>query len=90
MRARARRRRWRLGSRAGVCLDAGDGHRYDPRVTQPRAAEQQPRATSDDMERERLIAAIEEGLADLDAGRSYSHEQVLAEMRERFPPSSPK
>ena len=56
---------------------------------QPRAAEQ-PRAASDDVERERLIAAIEEGLADLDAGRSYSHEEVLAEVRERFPPSSPE
>jgi predicted transcriptional regulator len=72
-----------------VCLDASNWHRYDPGVPQPRAAEQ-PRAASDDTERERLIAAIEEGLADLDAGRSYSHAQVLAEMRELFPPSSPK
>ena len=72
-----------------ACLDASDWHRYDPGVTQPRAAEQ-PRAVSDDSERERLIAAIEDGLADLDAGRSYSHAEVLAEMRERFPPSSPK
>ncbi|MFO7565346.1 MAG: hypothetical protein R6X02_22070 [Enhygromyxa sp.] len=58
-------------------------------MAQPRAAEQ-PRVVSDDSEREHLIAAIEEGLADLDAGRSYSHAEVLAEMRERFPPSSPK
>ncbi|MFV8750276.1 hypothetical protein ACNOYE_06970 [Nannocystaceae bacterium ST9] len=46
-----------------------------------------PRTSNDDAERERLIAAIEEGLADLDAGRSYSHAEVLAEMRERFAPS---
>jgi len=71
------------------CLDASDWHRYDPGVPQPRVVEQ-PRAASDDSERERLIAAIEDGLADLDAGRSYSHAEVLAEMRERFPSSPPK
>ncbi|HLT40979.1 MAG TPA: hypothetical protein VK034_32095 [Enhygromyxa sp.] len=58
-------------------------------MPQPRVVEQ-PRAASDDSERERLIAAIEDGLADLDAGRSYSHAEVLAEMRERFPSSPPK
>jgi predicted transcriptional regulator len=51
----------------------------------PRAA-QPPNSANTDAERERLIAAIEQGLADLDAGRSYSHEEVLAEMRELFPP----
>jgi predicted transcriptional regulator len=61
-------------------------HRYDPGMPKPRAAEQ-PRTATDDAERERLIAAIEEGLADLDAGRSYSLAEVLAEMRELFPPS---
>jgi predicted transcriptional regulator len=69
-----------------VELDAGHAPRYDPGMAKPRAAEQ-PRTASHDAERERLIAAIEEGLADLDAGRSYSHAEVLAEMRELFPPS---
>lgn len=31
------------------------------------------------------MAAVEDGLADLDAGRVYTHEQVQAEMRRRFP-----
>lgn len=62
--------------------DAGELFRYDP----PMSAAQ-PRTASDDAERERLIAAIEEGLADLDAGRSYSHAAVLAELRELFTPS---
>ena len=68
-----------------VDLDTSQAPRYDPGMPKPRAAEQ-PR-TASDAERERLIAAIEEGLADLDAGRSYSHAEVLAEMRELFPPS---
>jgi predicted transcriptional regulator len=52
----------------------------------PQSPAAKPRTASDDAERERLIAAIEEGLADLDAGRSHTHAEVLAEMRERFPP----
>lgn len=35
-------------------------------------------------ERVRFIHAVEQGLADLDAGRVHSHEDVVAEMRERF------
>lgn len=54
------------------------------------ALEEDPQQLVRATDQERLIAAIEEGLADLDAGRSYSHAEVLAEMRERFPPSSPK
>jgi hypothetical protein len=73
-----------LGLGFCLALDAGKWHRYDPRVPPSRAAKPPP--SSDDAERERLIAAIEEGLADLDAGRSYSHAEVLAEMRELFPP----
>jgi predicted transcriptional regulator len=69
-------------------MDACGKDRYDPIMPRPRTAEQ-PRTVSTDAERERLIAAIEEGLADLDAGRSYSHAEVLAEMRELFS-QSPK
>jgi predicted transcriptional regulator len=32
------------------------------------------------------MAAVDEGLADLKAGRVYTHEQVQTEMRKRFPP----
>ena len=44
--------------------------------------------TPSDVERDRqeLIAAIEDGLADLDAGRTFTHAEVMAEMRKRFPP----
>lgn len=75
-----------LGTRTGdtFALDIDGPHRYDPRMSEARAVEQpQP---SSDAERERLIAAIEAGLADLDAGRSHTHAEVLAEMRELFPP----
>jgi predicted transcriptional regulator len=43
-------------------------------------------AERDDAERERFIAAVEAGLADVAAGRVYSHAEVQAEMRKRFPP----
>jgi predicted transcriptional regulator len=43
-------------------------------------------AERDEAERERFIAAVEAGLADVAAGRVYSHAQVQAEMRKRFPP----
>jgi predicted transcriptional regulator len=43
-------------------------------------------AERDDAQRERFIAAVEAGLADVEAGRVYSHAQVQAEMRKRFPP----
>ncbi len=35
-------------------------------------------------ERARFIQAVEQGLEDLEAGRVHSHEDVAAEMRERF------
>lgn len=35
-------------------------------------------------ERVRFIHAVEQGLEDLEAGRVHSHEDVAAEMRERF------
>jgi predicted transcriptional regulator len=37
------------------------------------------------VERERFIAHVEQGLADLAAGRVYSHAEVRAEMDARFP-----
>ncbi len=49
-------------------------------------AAKQPRTASDDAEREAFIAAVEDGLADLKAGRTYTHAEVQAEMRRRFPP----
>ena len=35
-------------------------------------------------ERARFIHAVEQGVDDLEAGRTYSHEDVVAEMRGRF------
>lgn len=35
-------------------------------------------------ERARFVAAVEEGLADAEAGRLVSHKEVVAEMDERF------
>ena len=35
-------------------------------------------------ERARFVAAVEEGLADTEAGRLVSHNEVVAEMEERF------
>src|SRR5262245_36468243 len=35
-------------------------------------------------ERKRFVAAVEEGLADADAGRLHPHAQVAAEMRARY------
>jgi predicted transcriptional regulator len=69
-----------------VTLDAGERRRYAAHMSEARSSRPAPPPASDDAERERLIAAIEDGLADLDAGRSYTHAEVLAEMRERFTP----
>ena len=51
-------------------------------------AAKQPSSVTDDAGREDFIAAVEDGLADLEAGRTYTHAEVQAEMRRRFPPSS--
>jgi predicted transcriptional regulator len=53
-------------------------------------AAEQPRPASADAEREAFMTAVEEGLADLKAGRVFTHEQVQAEMRRRFPPPTSK
>ena len=41
---------------------------------------------SEEEERAAFIAAVEDGLADLKAGRVHTHAEVQAEMRRRFPP----
>ena len=53
-------------------------------MSEAQATKQAPTA-SDDAEREAFIAAVEDGLADLKAGRTYTHAEVQAEMRRRFP-----
>jgi prevent-host-death family protein len=41
-------------------------------------------------ERARFVQAVEEGLADVEAGRTHSHDEVMAELRQRFdPPAEP-
>lgn len=54
-------------------------------MPEARAAEQ-PRTASDDAKHEAFIAAVDDGLADLKAGRTYTHAEVQAEMRRRFAP----
>jgi predicted transcriptional regulator len=68
-------------------LDGADSQGYDPAMSEPRPAEQL-RPTSDDAEREAFMVAVEDGLADLKAGRVYTHAEVQAEMRRLFPPPS--
>ena len=53
-------------------------------MTEPRPAEQ-PRLPSDKTERDRVIAKIERGLADVKAGRVVSHAEVLARIEARYP-----
>ncbi len=43
-----------------------------------------PSAYDELTERYRFMMAVEEGLADAGAGRTSSHEDVVAEMRDRF------
>ncbi len=49
-----------------------------------------PRSFDSLMERARFLAAVEEGLADAEAGRVHSHEAVVAEMKARFQKRAPK
>lgn len=64
-------------------LDTINRHRYDPTVSDS-SATNAPRRATEASERERFIAMVEEGLADVKAGRVYTHAEVLAEMRELF------
>ncbi|HTJ47346.1 MAG TPA: type II toxin-antitoxin system prevent-host-death family antitoxin [Kofleriaceae bacterium] len=43
-----------------------------------------PEAYDELVERARFVAAVEEGLADADAGRVHSHDDVIREMQSRF------
>jgi predicted transcriptional regulator len=68
-------------------VDGKQRRRYDLYMSQARATPQS-RPASEDAEREAFMAAVDEGLAELKAGRFYTHEQVQTEMRRRFPPSA--
>ena len=50
----------------------------------PAAVLLSPRAFDALTERARLMAAVNEGLADVEAGRVHSHDEVVAEMKARF------
>lgn len=68
-------------------LDAQAGERYDHFVATPATTEQmQPR--SEDAERERVVALIEQGLEDVKAGRVVPHAEVLAMIDARYPGST--
>ncbi len=45
-----------------------------------------PRAFDQLVERARFVAAVEEGLADVKAGRVTDHEEVVKQVRSRFGP----
>ncbi|HLT38796.1 MAG TPA: hypothetical protein VK034_21060 [Enhygromyxa sp.] len=47
-------------------------------------AAEQPRPASDDAERQRAVAKIERGLADVKAGRVIPHAEVLARIEARY------
>ena len=50
----------------------------------PAAVLLSPRAFDALTERARFVAAIQEGLADADAGRTTPHDEVVAEMKARY------
>ena len=75
---------WDSGS--FVVVDVRERCGYDRAVTEAPAVEQTRLANAAARDRQDLIAAIEDGLADLDAGRPHTHAEVLAEMRRLFPP----
>jgi predicted transcriptional regulator len=52
-------------------------------MTEPRPAEQSG-SVRDDAERERVVAKIERGLADVKAGRVVPHAEVLARIEARY------
>ncbi len=58
-------------------------HRYDPPMSEARVAKQPP-PTSDNAERERVVAKVERSLASLDAGQGVPHAEVLAMIDERY------
>jgi prevent-host-death family protein len=56
----------------------------------PAAVLLSPQAFDELMDRIHFTAAVEEGLADAEAGRVHSHESVVAEMKTRFRKPSSK
>ncbi|MFV8756671.1 hypothetical protein ACNOYE_39510 [Nannocystaceae bacterium ST9] len=48
---------------------------------------EQPHSATGDAERERVMAKIERGLADVEAGRVVLHADVLARIDARYPGS---
>jgi predicted transcriptional regulator len=48
------------------------------------ASKNSAHAEQQETERRRLLAAIEAGLADAEAGRVHPHDEVVARMRARF------
>ena len=50
----------------------------------PAAVLLSPKAFDALTERARFVAAVSEGLADADAGRTMPHEEVVAEMKSRY------
>jgi predicted transcriptional regulator len=53
-----------------------------PRMSEARAEQHRP--ASDDAERDRVIAKIERGLADVKAGRVVPHAEVMARFEARY------
>ena len=66
-------------------MDVGRWARYVLRMSEARAA-QQPRSESEDaeLERARVVAKIERGLADVKAGRVVPHAEVMARFEARY------
>ena len=66
-----------------TALDTAKRRRYDLIMSEAPATNDQ-RPGTEASERERFIAMVEEGLADVKAGRVYTYAEVLAEMHELF------
>jgi predicted transcriptional regulator len=66
-------------------VDGRKRRRYDLRMSEARGAEQSD-TTSDDaeLERARVVAKIERGLADVKAGRVVPHAEVMARFVARY------
>jgi predicted transcriptional regulator len=62
----------------GTTLDAAERPLYDTQVTEPRPTEQ-PSASAE-AERQRVVAKIERGLADVKPGRVIPHAEVVARL----------
>jgi predicted transcriptional regulator len=66
-------------------VDGRKRRRYDPRMSEARAAEEACSASGDaELERARVVAKIERGLADVRAGRVVPHAEVMARFEARY------